>query len=173
MYEPMIGEIRIFGFDYPPYGWLACDGSVYRAQEYQALATVLGTRFGGDGKTTFGVPDLRGRAAMHWGGVIHVGDHVGVETVTLSAAELPQHTHVLHGASVGSAAAQKTAVPTKVAMFGQSNQGRAYTSSPNSPTPFSPKAMSAIGASAPHSNVQPRLAMLFCIAFIGDYMPRP
>jgi microcystin-dependent protein len=177
MSDPFIGEIRIVAFTFAPRGWIACDGALMAISQFSALFAVLGTAYGGDGRTTFAVPDLRGRAAMQWGGGPGlsprvIGEVGGTDTVTVLQTQMPMHTHSMIGGSVGAAAAQKVAAPTNTAMFGQSNQGVAYAATATPAAPFSPLAVAVQGGSQPHSNAQPRTALLHCIAIQGIFPPR-
>lgn len=177
MSDPFLGEIRIVAFTFAPRGWVVCDGALLPLQQYTALFSLLGTTYGGNGTTTFGLPDFRGRAGMHWGsgpGLSPrvIGELDGSDTVTLLETELPAHTHGIVGGFVGTAVAQKTAIPSNTAMFGQSNQGIAYATVSTPPVPFSPRAVGAQGGSQPHSNVQPRTALLYCIATSGIFPAR-
>jgi microcystin-dependent protein len=169
--EPFVGEIKICAFSFAPRGWAKCDGSTMQINQNAALYSLLGTTYGGDGKTTFCLPDLRGRAPLHRNPVVanfQQGKSLGAETVTLTAANLPQHTHAF---SVSSASGTKqsggTANANVLAATGANLYGAASTL-----TALGGAACGPGGASAPHANMQPSLVLNFIIATSGLYPPR-
>lgn len=177
MSEPFIGEIRIFGFNFPPYGWAFCDGSLVAIQHNSALFSILGTTFGGNGTSTFALPDLRGRAPMHWGDGPAltprvIGESFGEDSVTLLQTEIPAHTHQLQGALPGDAASQLVGTPTALANFSINPMSNAYQATLSPPVPFSPRAIGITGGSQPHANNQPRSSLNFCIALQGIFPSR-
>lgn len=178
MAAPFIGEIRIFGFTFPPRGWKVCDGGTIPIQQASALYAILGTTYGGNGTTTFNVPNLQGNAAMHWGsgpGVATtvIGQVQGADTVTLTTAQLPTHTHVLQGGTPTAApGTQAVATPSPTALLSRSAPGFAYAPDATPPVPFAPQAITQSGGNQPHPNAQPRLAMLYCIALEGIFPAR-
>jgi microcystin-dependent protein len=176
MSEPFIGEIRAFGFNFPPYSWASCNGQIVPISQNTALFALLGTTYGGDGRQTFGLPNLQGLAPLHQGagnGLTPrvLGETGGSETVTLSTPNLPSHTHALNGANAGSAA-ERTATPTTTASFGSSAPNNVYASTLTQPVNMSPKAIATTGGNQPHANAQPRQVLNFCIALQGIFPVR-
>ena len=166
MSEPFLGEIRPFGFNFPPKGWAACDGQLMPINQNQALFALLGTMYGGNGVTTFGLPDLRGRAGMHVGQGHTQGESAGTEAVTLSTSELPQHTHRANASNV--VATQ----PSPAGKFwAQDSDGNVVYNSTGS-APMAAGAIGTAGGSQPHPNMQPFLAVNYCIALTGIFPSR-
>ena len=175
--DPFIGEIRTFGFNFAPRGWLLCDGRLLPLQNFTTLFSILGTTYGGNGQSNFAIPDLRGRLPMHWGtgpaGFSTVlGETLGTTSVTLISTQIPQHTHQATIA-VG-APAQRSALPTATSFLSSPAGGdAAYQKAPvTANVVFSPKAISVAGGGTSHDNQQPFLAVNFCIAFEGVYPQR-
>lgn len=176
MADPFLGEIRIFGFTYAPSGWAVCDGGLLSIQQYSALYSLLGITYGGNGTSNFALPNLQGKAAMHWGtgaGLTPttLGQVQGADTVTLTVQQLPVHAHMLQAGTVA-AAAQLTATPSPTAMYSISNPLLAYAPDPTPPVTFAPQAIMPSGGAQPHANNQPRLALLYCIALQGIFPAR-
>ena len=173
MADPFVAEIRVFPYTFPPKGWAFCDGQLMPISQNTALFSLLGTTYGGDGKSTFAIPDLQGRAPMHPGqgsGLrLHdLGETGGSETVTLLQSEIPAHTHQLR-ASIGDA---DVAFPTPDTAMGVAAGGFAYAP-PASLEALGPQALAPAGGSLPHNNMQPYLTMHFNIALQGVFPPRP
>lgn len=181
MAEPYLGEIRLFSFDYAPRGWALCNGATLPIQQNQALYSLLGTTFGGDGKTNFCLPDLRGRVPMPPGTNPVCGNKVangktgGDETVALTTAQLPAHTHqaLANGANADAA---MPVTPAAGYMWAEadlpdSTLQNAYA--PSSNAMMDPTAVSISGGGQAHDNMQPYLAVNYCIAITGYYPPRP
>lgn len=172
MSECYIGEIRMFGFGRTPEGWQACDGSLLPISQYEALYTLVGTTYGGDGQTTFGVPDLRGRLPVHQGtgpGLSNyvIGQQGGAENATLQVLQMPAHTHTL---SVTSGAA--TAVtPANTLLPGAVSGDTFYASEVPGATelPMSPQSTTNAGGGQPHDNCMPTLTVQYCIAWTGIF----
>ena len=170
MAEPFIGEIRMFGFSFPPSGWALCDGALLAINQNQSLYSLLGTTYGGDGRTSFALPGLRGRIPLNQGHGANltnrpIGQKSGVETVTLNKNETPSHTHTLHGEDdVGSTADPNDGIP------GELPQGLLGYSSNTNKT-MSPNAIASVGGQS-HENMMPFLVISFCIALTGTYPPR-
>jgi microcystin-dependent protein len=167
MSEAYIGEIRMFAGSFAPVGWLPCNGQLLPIAQYDVVYSLLGTTYGGDGQTTFGLPDLRGRMPIHAQPSFGVGAAGGSETVTLVAANLPTHNHTVAASSV---------VGTDDAPTGNvwANSGDALnlfsTDAPS--VTFAPDAIGAAGAGQPHDNMMPFLAVTFMICLEGIY-PSP
>ena len=172
MGNPYVGEIRMFGGNFAPAGWNFCDGSLLAISENDTLFNLIGTTYGGDGQSTFAVPDLRGRAPLHLGqgpGLQNyiIGEVLGVESVTITTQTMPVHTHPLlastDGADQITGAGGVLAAPPSLAP---------YYSSPPDPTPLNPAALAPAGGSQSHDNMQPFLAISFIISLFGIY-PSP
>jgi len=164
MAEPFLGEVRVFSFVFPPKGWALCNGQLLPINQNQALFSLLGTTFGGDGRVNFALPDLRARTPIHAGSGHTLGERGGEQAHTLTIAEMPTHTHVLSG--LGSAATSP--VPTGAALAAVNN---AYTPATNLMA-MAPAAVTNVGGSQPHLNMQPFLTLSFCIALQGIF-PSP
>ncbi|GEC88325.1 phage tail protein [Brevibacillus brevis] len=167
MAEPFLGEIRMFGGDYAPQGWALCNGQILSISEYDTLFSLIGTTYGGDGQTTFALPDLRGRIPLHQGknpstGTTYVmGEKNGVESVTLTVSQLPAHTHTVHASSQpGTQNSPANAVWAK----------NAQQYSANAPDGvMNASSLSAVGGNQPHSNLMPYTVINFIIALYGIY----
>ncbi|MFZ5643698.1 MAG: phage tail protein [Bacillota bacterium] len=169
MAEPFIGEIRLFSFGHAPQGWACCDGQLLLINQNQALYSLLGTQYGGDGQTTFALPDLRGRVPVHFGNGIDLGKSGGEEKHRLTIAETPLHTHQIHGNS--GAATVKTAAGNTWACFG-TEEGAPKPYSTAATCQMSSAALGAGGGGVPHNNMQPHNVVNFCIALQGIYPSR-
>lgn len=169
MSEPFVGEIRMFAGNFPPVGWAFCDGSVLSIAENDVLFTLIGTTYGGNGTTTFALPDLRGRVPVHQGTgpgqpTRLIGEAGGSEAVTLTQAQMPSHFHVLNATSTAATAA---AGPNG-GMLGASSVTQFYGSTPGGGGLAGP-AMGVTGGSQPHDNVAPFQAVSFIIALFGIF----
>ncbi|KLO57096.1 phage tail protein [Delftia sp. WSY_4] len=164
--EPFLGEIRAFAFGQVPRGWLLCNGAILPISTNQALFALLGTKYGGNGSTNFGLPDLRGRTPIGYGGGVVLGWIDGTENVTLTPSQMPQHTHQL----LSSAAVATTNVPGGNVMAEAANGLSAY----GAPTDsfMAAAAVDISGGSQPHQNMQPSLVINWCIASSGIFPPR-
>ncbi|MGE0886654.1 MAG: phage tail protein [Blastocatellales bacterium] len=165
MSEPYVGEIRMFAGNFAPRGWAFCDGQLLAVSQNDALFSLLGTTFGGDGRTTFGLPDLRGRIPVHPDSTHRWGQKAGAEKVTLTVNQLPAHTHPLTGSS-GSATAQ-----TPSGWVYARGASDLYTSQ-NTPVKMSSQAIGSVGGSQSHDNLQPFLCIHYIIALFGIYPSR-
>ena len=161
MSEPFIGEIRLVGFNFAPQDWAFCDGSLLAISQNTALFSLLGTTYGGDGQNTFALPDLRGRVPVHVGSVNTLGQSAGTETVTVTTAQLPVHTHPLEA----SAALATSTDPTGAAPSAATS--RVYAP-PADVVPLSSTTTSTRGGQA-HANVMPFLCLNFIISLYGVY----
>ncbi len=166
MAEPFLAEIRLMSFNFAPKGWALCDGQFLPINQNQALFSLLGTTYGGNGQTTFALPDLRGRVPMGWDGGHrhHLGDFGGAAAHTLSVGELPTHTHALN-ASAGDATAASPANARLAAVDNGFREGGELTT-------LHPGSVTAVGGSQAHPNMQPYLALNYCIALQGIF-PSP
>lgn len=167
MAEPFLSEIRIMSFVFAPKGWALCNGQLLPINQNQALFSLLGTTFGGDGRVNFALPDVRGRTPIHVGGGHTLGERGGEQAHTLSISEIPTHTHVAQATS----AAGTTAVPGNSALLATSTNYEAYRA-PSSFTSLQPGTISNVGGSQAHLNMQPFLTLSFCIALQGIF-PSP
>ena len=169
MAEPFLSEVRIMSFVFAPRGWALCNGQLLPINQNQALFSLLGTTFGGDGRVNFALPDLRGRTPIHVGSGHTLGERGGEPAHTLSVAELPTHTHGLNG----SAAAATVALPggNLPAVTDTTTFGSAYAAAQGL-VAMSPSAIANVGGSQAHLNMQPFLTLSFCIALQGIF-PSP
>ncbi|MBG9388415.1 phage tail protein [Caenimonas aquaedulcis] len=163
MAEPFLSEIRLMSFGYAPRGWAQCNGQLMPISQNQALFKLLGSTFGGDGTTSFGLPNLQGAAPLHVGGGHVLGESGGEQDHTLVTEELPEHTHVLQGTSD----AASVDVPESSELLAQTviDMYRA----PTNLTAMDPGCVSNVGGGQAHVNMQPFLALNFCIAIQGIY----
>jgi len=174
MSEPFIAEIRIFAGNFAPRGWAFCDGQLLPIAQNTALFSLIGTTYGGDGRTTTALPNLSGRVPMHAGNgpglsARRLGERGGVETVALTEAQMPAHSHTMQG--VNNPALVK--LPSSdVAVARTSGAAGFQTDSASNLAAMAPEAILANGGSQPHSNVQPVLALNHIIALVGLYPSR-
>jgi len=163
MSEPFLSEIRVFSFGFPPKGWALCNGQLLPINQNQALFSLLGTTYGGDGRVNFGLPDLQGRIPMHMGNGHNLGDRAGEEVHFLSVSEIPGHTH-----SVACSMVAGTQTGAKNNFWAVDNSGNAPYSS-LSDTAMAPNAIGVTGGSQPHTNLAPFMVLSFCIALQGIF----
>jgi microcystin-dependent protein len=164
MGQPYIGEIRMFGGNFAPAGWMFCEGQLLSIAENEALFTLIGTTYGGDGDTTFRLPDLRGRIPVHQGaasdGTYVLNQGEGTEEVTLSASQIPAHSHNLMGStSTATSADPANALPAQAS--------RRIYSDPTGMEEMASSAIQSTGGNQPHSNMQPYLCISFIISLFG------
>lgn len=165
MAEPFLSEIRIFSFNFAPQGWAQCNGQLLPINQNQALFSLLGTTYGGNGQTNFALPELRGRVPMHVGNGLVLGQKAGEETHTLIASEMATHTHQTRASANG------PTVTPPTSNFWSSNTGfTPYGSTAD--TAMSPQAIGNTGGSQPHENRSPYLTLNCCIALQGIF-PSP
>lgn len=167
MAEPFLSEIRIMSFVFAPKGWALCNGQLLPINQNQALFSLLGTTFGGDGRVNFALPDYRGRVPIHVGSSHTLGERGGEQAHTVSIAELPTHTHTLQAAS-GNATAS---VPSGSLALAASVNYEAYRAA-TALVSLQSATVPNVGGSQPHLNMQPFLALNFCIALQGIF-PSP
>jgi microcystin-dependent protein len=163
MAEPFLSEIRIMSFVFPPKGWALCDGQLLPINQNQALFSLLGTTYGGDGRVNFGLPDLRGRTPIHMGSGHTLGERAGEQAHTLSIAEIPTHTHVVNGATADGTAI----IPTGNLLGASANQ--LYLAPDANLTALAPGTLANVGGSQAHLNMQPFLTLSCCIALQGIF----
>ena len=165
MAQPYVGEIRIFAGNFAPAGWMFCEGQLLPISENETLFNLIGTTYGGDGQSTFALPDLRGRIPLHFGNGFTLAETGGVETVTLTVSQIPAHSHALLASSNF---ATTTSPQGNLAAAASVVNKFAYgTDVP--PTSVSPASISPVGGSQPHDNFQPYLCVDFIISLFGIF----
>lgn len=174
MSEPFIAEIRIFAGNFAPRSWAFCDGQLLPISQNTALFSLIGTTYGGDGRTTTALPNLEGRAPMHPGrgpGLTsrRLGARIGVETVTLTEAQMPNHSHTARGSTARGVAG---APPSNTSAFARSNPGIYQTNTTANLVDMAPQTLSETGGDQSHDNMQPFLTLNFIIALQGLYPSR-
>jgi microcystin-dependent protein len=165
--DPFLGEIRLFPWSFAPTNWALCQGQIMSIQQNTALFALLGTQYGGNGQTTFGLPDLRGRTPIHRNSTFFQGDVEGEEVVALSIANIPAHSHAFLGN--GQVGDQKLPRNTLLAT---SKKGDFYYGPDATLQPLSPDSIAAVGGNQPHDNMQPYLTLNYCIALRGVFPAR-
>jgi len=165
MAQPYVGEIRMFAGNFAPAGWMFCEGQLLPISEYETLFNLIGTTYGGDGQSTFALPDLRGRLPLHQGNGFTLAETGGVETVTLTVQQIPAHSH----AALATNNAANNTVPTgQVLAAGTVVSTSPYgTDAPRSP--LQPSTIGSTGGSQPHDNFQPYLCVDFIISLFGIF----
>lgn len=162
--EPFIGEIRLFSFTFAPRGWVACNGQLLPINQNQALFSILGTTYGGNGTTNFALPNLQGKVAVHPGNGTVLGQSGGSQSVTLNVSQI-NHTHLVSASatpnSFTAAGNFPASVPAGKVLYG-----------PTANTPMNPSILSPTGGSQPHNNLQPYLVVMYCIAVQGIFPSR-
>jgi len=166
MAEPFLSEIRIMSFNFPPRGWALCNGQLMPINQNQALFSLLGTTYGGDGRTTFSLPNLQGSVPIHTGNGHTLGQVSGEPTHTLIINEMPQHTHAL---TATSSAGTQSLVPGNLLA---TSPNQLYHALDSNQTAMNPGAIGITGNSQPHPNMMPYLTLCFCIALQGIF-PSP
>jgi microcystin-dependent protein len=164
MAEPFLSEIRIMSFGFPPKGWALCDGQLLPINQNQALFSLLGTTYGGDGRVNFGLPNLQGRAPIHFGGGHTLGERGGEQAHTLSISEIPTHTHT----AKASPQSDNTNVAVPTGNFLASPLSQTYTP-PAALATMNPTTIANVGGSQAHLNMQPFLVLNFSIALQGIF----
>ncbi len=170
MSEPFLAEIRIVGFNFAPRGWAFCDGQILPINQNQSLYSLLGTTYGGDGRTSFALPDLRSRTPIHRGGGYTLGQKAGAETVTLTAAQIAAHTHEVHAyAGAGNAFS-----PSEALWAEDASQALSIYREPEAAhsTAMRSGSIANAGGGQGHENMQPYLTLSFCIALQGLFPSR-
>ncbi len=162
--EPYIGMIGIFAFDFVPRGWLKCEGQVLPIDQYQTLYSLIGNIYGGDGRSTFALPDLRGRVPLHMGNGFSQGWSYGYEGIPLTVSNLPSHTHNLYASSTADSGQPSGKMPAKSEAL--------YHEKTTETVQMNPACISSEGGNNAHENRQPFLALTFAIANEGTYPSR-
>jgi microcystin-dependent protein len=165
MAQPYVGEIRMFAGNFAPAGWMFCEGQLLPISEYETLFNLIGTTYGGDGQSTFALPDLRGRLPIHQGNGFTLAETGGAETITLTVNQIPVHSHPM----LGSSNAATTADPTNN-ILSTAPLATTFPYGTDAPlTSLAPNAVSSIGGSQPHNNFQPYLCVDFIISLYGIF----
>jgi microcystin-dependent protein len=170
MSESYVGEVRPFAGNFAPVGWALCDGSLLDIANNQVLFTLIGTTYGGNGQTTFALPDLRGRALIHQGrgnglSAYTIGQQVGAENVTLTTTQMAGHPHTF----AGTASEATTQTPSPTVVLASAPAERPIYDGTATPVGLSPRAVSFAGGSQPHNNRQPYLAITYIISLLGIF----
>ena len=173
MSTPYIGQIIAVGFNFAPIDWALCNGQTLDINQYTALYQLIGTTYGGNGVTTFNLPDLRGRAALSWGqapGLSNytIGQAAGTENVTLTLPQMPQHTHLVNGSSANATSAN----PGSTLVLGSASANMKIYAAPGTATALGAGSIGSSGGGLPHENRQPFLAINYIIALFGVYPPQ-
>lgn len=173
--DPFVAEIRIFPFNFAPKGWAFCDGQILPISQNTALFSLLGTTYGGDGKSNFALPNLQGCAPMHPGqgpglSLHDLGETGGSDTVSLLESEIPAHTHMVGAQKVPLGG---TTIPSPSSTLNRPASGNLYDDAIASPVAMAPESLAPAGGDQPHNNLQPYLTLNFCIALQGVFPPRP
>jgi microcystin-dependent protein len=167
MAQPFIGEIRMFGGNFAPAGWAFCDGAMLNIADNDPLFTLIGTTYGGDGQTTFALPNLQSRFPVHQGTnagqTFIIGETGGTEQETLTVQQIPVHNHVPTGNDAGGSDSPATSV------WGKSTTGKPYATPAGPTVTFDPQTVSPVGGSQPHENMQPFLCVSFIISLFGFF----
>jgi microcystin-dependent protein len=164
--QPYVGQIIVVPYNFAPSGWMFCQGQLLPISEYETLFNLIGTTFGGDGQSTFALPNLASRVAPHTGGGLSFAESGGVETVTLTSNQIPQHNHV----PVGSSGVQNSTVPGNAVVV--ATGPATYTQNTPDGGFMAPASLSSSGGSQPHSNIKPFLGLNFIISLFGVF-PTP
>lgn len=173
MADPFVAEIRIFPFNFAPKGWAFCDGQILPLSQNTALFSLLGTTYGGDGKSNFALPDMQGNAAMHPGqgpglSLHDLGETGGSETVSLLQTEIPSHSHGF----MASSQPGEDPAPSPSEALARSVGANLYQTNTQNLVQLAPQALSPAGGDQPHNNMMPFLTLNFCIALQGVFPPR-
>jgi microcystin-dependent protein len=163
MAQPYVGEIRMFAGNFAPAGWMFCEGQLLPISENETLFNLIGTTYGGDGQSTFALPDLRGRVPLHFGNGFTLAENGGVEEVTLTVSQIPAHSHPMLASNDDA----NSVTPASNLTAAGLNAFTYYGSPPNQP--MSPSATTPVGGSQPHTNFQPYLCVNFIISLFGIF----
>lgn len=173
MSSPFVAEIRIFGFNFAPTGWAQCNGQILPISQNTALFSLLGTTYGGNGQSTFALPDLQGNAAMHPGqgqglSLRDLGEMSGSGDITLLVSEIPLHPHTMQAFATPADLKE----PQAGAVLTRNQNGAIYNTTISNFVQMAPQALTPAGGSLPHNNMQPYLTLNYCIAMQGVFPPR-
>jgi microcystin-dependent protein len=163
MAQPYVGEIRMFGGNFAPVGWKFCEGQLLPISENETLFQLIGTTYGGDGQSTFALPDLRGRLPLHQGNGFILAETGGGEEITLSVSQIPAHSHPW----LASSAAAMSQGPRNLVLAVA--QAQTYVRTPDGPVDLAASSVGSAGGTQPHSNVQPYLCVQFIISLFGIF----
>lgn len=166
MAQPYVGEIRMFAGNFAPAGWMFCEGQLLPISEYETLFVLIGTTYGGDGQSTFALPDLRGRLPIHQGNSFVLAETGGAEEITLTVNQIPAHTHPMLGSTNTANDANASA-----SLVSQPSSFFPYINAP-APVSMAPQAVGSVGGGQPHTNFQPYLCVDFIISLFGIF-PTP
>jgi microcystin-dependent protein len=166
MSEPFLSEIKVVSFNFPPKGWALCNGQFLPINQNQALFALLGTTYGGNGQTTFALPNLRGRVPIHMGNGHTLGEAAGSTSVTVNIQQLPTHTHAAMGANTTAT----TPIPANTTLL--ANASADIYADPSALTTLEPATVSSVGGSQAHNNMMPYLTLNFIIALQGIFPSR-
>lgn len=169
MADPFLGEVRMFGFNFPPQGWALCDGTQLQISQNNALYSLLGIRYGGDGRTYFNLPDLRGRVPMHRSPSCGIGQKGGSESVALTINTTPAHNHSAYGTTTGGDSFRPG---VNKSLATSTDSGDPVYGAAQGLVAMHPGATGQTGGGQSHNNMQPSLVINFCIATTGIYPPR-
>ncbi|NES22537.1 MAG: phage tail protein [Symploca sp. SIO3E6] len=170
MAEPFIGEIRLFGFDFAPKGWAKCDGALLSINQNQSLYSILGNTYGGDGRTDFGLPGLRGRTPISFDNNHILGEQSGTETIDLTTDKMPTHTHAMQATNADAISGNDGANPTGHILAQATT--KIYSDDFSTLTSMNAITVGNTGGGTGMNNMQPFLTINFCIALTGLYPPR-
>ncbi len=163
MAQPYVGEIRMFAGNFAPAGWMFCEGQLLPISENETLFNLIGTTYGGDGQSTFALPDLRGRVPLHFGNGFTLAETGGAETITLTVSQIPAHTHAFLGSSNNATATAAAGnVPATTPNY------TPYINQ-NANSAMNPQSVTSTGGSQPHNNFQPYLCVDFIISLFGIF----
>ena len=163
MGQPYVGEIRMFAGNFAPAGWMFCEGQLLPISEYETLFNLIGTTYGGDGQSTFALPDQRGRIPLHFGNGFTLAETGGAETVTLSVPQIPAHSHPLLASTDFASQASPSG-----ALCAQPSVAKLYFAAAGSAA-LAPATITSTGGSQPHNNFQPYLFVSFIISMLGNF----
>ncbi len=176
MTQPFIGQIQPFGFNFAPKNWALCNGQTVAIQQNAALFSLLGTTYGGNGQTTFALPDLQSRVPMHFGSFqgsnYSLGQFAGGEQVTLHISDMPMHNHLFVGTAANGNSANVADGQLMATGFNATGPADFYYGPDANPVPLNPTSIGQTGGNQPHSNLQPYLTISWCICLFGIYPSR-
>src|SRR5262245_46067865 len=166
MAQPYVGEVRIFAGNFAPAGWMFCEGQLLPISEYETLFNLIGTTYGGDGQSTFALPDLRGRIPVHQGNGFILAETGGAEEITLTVSQIPAHDHPMIAALSNAINCATNAVLVQPTMYD------VYHAETPADSPMATASIASVGGSQPHTNFQPYLCVNFIISLFGIF-PSP